>query len=279
MKNKKRVENQTRGWLPKEPTSRILASHNNLLQFGSLLLPTVGIGLITVFCYTTLLIFFDIQTEPSTMWVLLLGYLVGVELVIIGAVINTRLKTESPPALRKPVFVVGLSFLYISVVGFIFDRFFAMLNMTYPFSVHSLLVKLLIFWRTGWLSMLFWCFGFVAWLLLLASGALSTQASEGGSSVKKRHSRGYFTLAIGAIITIVGVGLTFFSLLSPMTISSLWQALLFVFYAFLEPLGIICLTIAWATIAAAHSRNSPFLLPSLYAVLVAVIVVFFLIPI
>ncbi len=60
------------------------------------------------------------------------------------------------------------------------------------------------------------------------------------------------------------------------TFLSLMEANL-AFLAFVEPLGVICLTFGWATVAAAHSRRSPFLVPVIYAAIVAMMAASFLI--
>jgi hypothetical protein len=215
----------------------------------------VAIALIAVFCYSTLLVFYDVQINTTIWWLLLAAYLVGIELAIIGDTIRMRLNPESPPSVKKPIFILGFSFLTLSVLGFIFDNFFAALNMTYPFSIHSLLVRLLIFWRTGWLSLAFLCFGFIGWVLLFASGALSSQFSETGGLVKKRRFRGFYILAVGAIIIMAGFLIESFSLLFATAYSLLLPAL-FTFYAFVEPFGILCLTLGWVTVASAHSTRS-----------------------
>jgi hypothetical protein len=281
--NPKKYLKQFRGWLPKEPEAPnsigIMASQRSLLRFSSLFLPTVGFVLIAFFCYNSLLVFFNVPFNLNVGWLLLAGYIVGIELAIVGLTIQVRLKKEERIFVKKPLFAVGFSFLTVSVLGFIFDRVFGALNVTYPFSLHSLIVKLLIYWRTGWISPVLLCAGFVGWVILLASGALSSKSTTPDSKVRKRRQTGYYLLAVGAIIVFSGVLMEAISLLNVLLYSPLYYSLLYGFYAFANPLGILCLTMGWVTVASARSKKSPILLPVLYAVFISLMMVLFLIPI
>ena len=281
MRQKKKMQEAMRGWLPNEQTlpnsSRAYVEHSFLLRLSSSVFPIIAIALIAAFCYTSLLVFYNVFIDVRTAWILLAACLVGIEVAIVGATIRTRLKPEKSEYIRKPLFIVGLTFLTASVFGFIFHWLFAGFNMTYPFSVNSWLVRWMIYLRVDWVGLASQILGFAGGFLLLASGAFSSQSSEKGVIAKNKRGWAFYIVAVGASIALIGVLLEEIIPLLPTAAISSYVNATYAFYAFLEPLGIICLTFGWATFAAAHSRRSPFLVPVIYAATVAMIAASFLI--
>jgi hypothetical protein len=285
MNVRKSLENRIRGWLPKEPLTRNLsptpAPQSSLFRLGSLVLPAIGTALIAVFRYSILLIFYDMQLAASSRMILFGGFLVGIELAIIGASIRTKLAPEKPAQPKKPMFAVGLALLTLGVCGYIFDGFSALLNATitpYSSPSNSVLVSLLAYSRTGLFNLCFLGLAIAGCVFLIVNRTLSLKSSEAG---RREHYRGYKTLTVGAVITSANLALllvtsfVFQSYFGPLPLS----IVLFGLYFLVEPLGILCLAIGWVTVTASASRRKPVLFPALFAVFVALTSVAFLVPI
>ena len=234
--------------------------------------------MIGAFYYTSLLVYYDVPPNSSLNWILLIGYLVGIEVAIIGFTLHARMKAHLASNVNKTIFSVGFILLTLGVFGFLFDRIFAALNATYPFSIHSLLVRLLIVRRVGWLTSVCACLGFVGGFLLLISKALSPMQPRGQRPSWKKHEIGFYLLAIGAVIMLTVTIVEFTSLLS-MTIFVSLYPWVYALFAFAVPLGILGLTLGWAAAAAKRFRKTPFLLPIAYAVFLAAMLGLYFVPI
>ena len=78
-------------------------------------------------------------------------------------------------------------------------------------------------------------------------------------------------------MTLAAILLLGFIVLLPSAVTPFLAPIL-AFYNFLNPLGVICLTFGWATLATAYSKKTAFVMPLLYAAVVVAMAVSFLVP-
>lgn len=264
---------------PKKPDSpsltRLTAPNHILFRIGGLLLPTIGAVLIAIYCYGGLLVLYDLEFAFSVGWLLFFAYVVGIALAIIGVTFRMRSVGLSPQPFRKTYLIAGLSLLTISIFGHIFDFLIGALNVTYPYALHSLLVRLFITARLGWLSPLLWSVGFVGWLLLFM-GHTAWSKSLGSSNLLKWS---HYVLALGAIFIFISVLFEVLPAFLPLGVSSLLCEPITIYFAFAYPLGVLGLTFGWATITSIHLSKHTFLFPTLYAAFLVTMAALFSIPV
>jgi hypothetical protein len=278
-RTKKTLNDRIRGWLPKESSSpnvfKAVARNGSLLILGNWVFPTVGVALIAGYCYSSLLVFCNVHVVVSAMWVLLAGFLVGVEVALVGTALRTKLKAEETARSSKPIFHVGAAVLSLSVFSFIFTCLYAGYSATYPFSVNSWLVRWLIYLGVSWVGLASLILGFAGGVLLLVSGAFSSRSPQNGLVAKNRRGLTFYVLAVGSAIALAAALLEEIIPLFPGVFPSVIGPT-YAFYALLEPLGIVCLTFGWATLAIANSKKSAFFMPVFYAGVVVVMAVSFM---
>ncbi|MGA3110420.1 MAG: hypothetical protein ABSE15_00120 [Candidatus Bathyarchaeia archaeon] len=279
MKIREILESHFRGWLPKTPdivNATIINLCNPRLRQISKLFSVIGAVLIAFFCYNTLLVVYNVNLSLSILWLFLITYIVGIELAIVGFTLRARFNSPNQISAENPLFLSGLAFLTMGILGFIFDEFFGAFNLTYPFSVNSLFLRFFIYWKAGWVSQAFLVVSVLGAILILSGNACSRAFKpENG---KTRSSKTYYLLFAGVMILIAGLLLQVLSLIST-SVFFLIQPSFWAFFAYINPLGVLCVSLAWIMTVTSLLKRKPVLLPTLYIVFVAVLVLLFLIPI
>jgi hypothetical protein len=217
-----------------------------------------------------------VNLSLSILWLFLIAYIVGIELAIVGFTLRVGFNSPNPISGKKPLVLPGLAFLTVGILGFIFEELFGAFNLTYPFSVHSLFLKLFIYWKAGWVNQAFLVLSVLGAILILASNAYSRAFKP--ENRKIRSSKTYYLLLTGAMILIAGLLLQVLSLIST-SVFLLLQPSFSPFFAYINPLGVLCVTLAWVMTVTSLLKRKPMLLPTLYIVFVAVLILLFLIPI
>ena len=103
-------------------SSAKLTSQVSLLRYGSSLFIGLGSVLVAFFCYIGLLANFDnsaFGNGSNTVWFLLVAYVVGIELAIVGTVLHRKISPEKAFPLKKWRFLLGISILTVFVLTFI----------------------------------------------------------------------------------------------------------------------------------------------------------------
>ncbi len=240
------------------------------MRYGGSLFTTLGAALVAFFCYTGLLANFDFSAFGNgsiTVWFLLVAYVVGIELAIVGTSLHLKISTEKSFPQKKWRFLLGLTLLTVFVLTFILksvlDAFWF-----YPLFQHSSgLARFLIgqnqFTPPIVYNPLILLAGAIGGALMLSSGALSKQLFVSGFG--KGHFRVFYLLIAGVAITLAG----YLLYIIPVIPTGGTDILPLIVWNIVEPLGIMCLTIGWAVVATSYSKRIPTLLPLLFPLYVA----------
>lgn len=268
------LESYFRGWLPKTTDFRpsIKLVNPKFTQISKLL-SIVGTILIALFCYSTLLVLYNVNLNLSVSWLFLIAYIVGIGIAIFGFTLQIPSNNTIG---GKSQYLSGLVFLTVGVLGFIFAELVGAFNVTYPFSVHSLFLKLFIYWKAGWVNQVFSVLSVLGAILILLADANSRPSMPENREI--RSSKSHYLLLMGAIILSSGLLLQALSLISGSFFSAI-QQFFTIFYGYIYSLGVLCITLAWVINATSSLHRKPLLLPTIYIISVAVLVSLFLIPI
>jgi len=275
MNVKKSLENRIRGWFPQEPhqpekRAKVKLSSQTppapiFFRVSGLLFSAIGVFLMVIFLYSNFIYDFSIYKVLVTIGgdLFPLAFVAGIPFVIAGMTFNAHSIQSNSRFIRKPFLIAGLTLLTLSIFYSIFEVLAGMQMAPQQYVVNVIPYQNY-FTLSGFVG------GFILFIGLLKWSALS-------SLIKKS----YYVLAAGLIISIASavipvlqfypVGVSFANILAG---HPLW-----LFYMVLGPIGTICVISGWVAIFSVTAKKRPFLLPTLFILMLVIALFLSLIPV
>jgi hypothetical protein len=268
------LRDRIRGWLPQEPhqpEKRVKANPSHptplapiLFRISGVLLSVVGVVLLLLVLFSGL-IFTSFGFNLSAFGILYpISFVGGIAFAVVGMTLNAHSTQSNPITQRKACLIAGLTLLTLSM-GFNIFLFLVGLRITertYALLIEPYLVYFMIAEFAG---------GLILFLGLPKWSALP-------SLLKKS----YCAIAFGVATSLGYALISLLNLWPSNTPGSLVAQLsnpVLLFPMVLYPLGVVGLTLGWAGVFSVGVKKRPFLLPSLFTLLLAIALFLSLLPI
>jgi hypothetical protein len=270
------LRDRIRGWLPQEPNQPEKSTKANLSRFAppapmlfrvsGLMLLAVGVFLLAMSLYSTLVLISGYSFLSNTGQLLPLTFIAGIAFAVIGMTLTAHSLQSNARLLRRPCLIAGLTLLTLSVFYSIFLVLEGM-RMTATQYV-AIIVPFQVY------------FSFAPF----AGGLILFLGLHRWSALPSLLKKSYYAIAIGTAMSFVNSLISLLhlypsSIPGPFSVLSELSnpALLFSFV--LYPIGVICLILGWAGVFSISLKKHSFLLPTLFAIFLVIVLIMLPIPI
>jgi len=258
------LKERIRGWLPQEPQQpqkRVNVNLPNptpeapmLFRVSGLLLSTVGVFLLAM------VVFGALELSPSGFNLNLnqnlfpISYVAGIALMVAGTTLSAHAGQFNGRFLRRPCLTAGLTLLTVSISASLSEYLLATEIGTHQYGL--LVAPYGAF------------FGFLAF----AGGLILFLGLSKWSALPSLAKKSFCALAFGATTSLTEALMSQFKFYPPipsLSLISVWGSPYLLFISILYPVGFICLILGWAGLFSISMKKRPFLLPSLFTLMLA----------
>jgi hypothetical protein len=257
------LKERIRGWLPQEPQQPEKRANVNLvnptakapivIRVSGLLLSTVGVFLLAIVVFGAL----ELSSSGFNLNQNLFptSFVAGIALMVAGMTLSAHAEQFNGGFLRRPCLTVGLTLLTVSISAFLSEYLLATRMTAHQY---GLLV-------TPYPTF----FGFLA----SAGGLILFLGLSKWSTLPSLAKKSFCALAFGAATSLTTALFSQFKFYPPipsLSLISVWGSPYLLFLSILNPVGIICLVLGWAGLFSISMKKRPFLLPSLFTLMLAI---------
>ncbi len=258
------LKERIRGWLPQEPQQpekRVNVNLANptpkapmLFRVSGLLLSAVGVFLLAMVWFSAW-VFVSGYNLSNIVNLLPTSFVAGIALMVAGMALRVHAEQFNGRFLRRPCLTAGLTLLTVSISASLSEY---LVGMRISARQYGLLVAPY--------ATFFWFLAFAGWLTLFLG--LSKW-----SALPSLAKKSFCALAFGAAISLTQALITQFKFYPPtpsLSLISVWGSPFLLFISILYHVVFICLVLVWAGLFSISMKKRPFLLPSLFTLMLAI---------
>ncbi len=258
------LRERIRGWLPQEPQQPEKRVNINLVnptpkapmvfRVSGLLLSAVGVFLLAMVGFNAL-VFVSGYNLSNIVNLLPISFVASIALMVAGMTLSAHSEQFNGRFLRRPCLTAGLILLTISISAILSEYLLSTRMGPYQY---GLLVE---------------PYATFFWFLAFAGGLILFLGLSKWSALPSLAKKSFCVLAFGAATSLTLALILQFKPTPPavpLSLISVWSSPYLLFSSILSPVGLICLVLGWAGLFSISMKKRPFLLPSLFTLMLAI---------